>query len=96
VPEFGGRGVGPPSYVTLCGAAPPKVHVTVPPVWITTAVGLNEKSATETLAVVCGAAAASVNVAALGKPVTLAFTFWSVDEPIESLVVATPFALVVL
>src|SRR5690348_4845157 len=46
--------------------------------------------------VVGGVVAASLNVTVLGKPVNVAVTVCRVEDPIESTVVATPFALLVL
>src|SRR6266496_2332297 len=63
---------------------------------MTTSLGVNEKSATATSAVVGGVVANSVKSAGLGTPLTVALTRWMVDEPTESLVLATPLASVVL
>jgi len=82
--------------VTLCRVVPEfHVHVTVPPVCTTVSRGVKEKSLTLTPTAVGGANPISANVTADWMPEKLALTVWIVEE-IESIVVATPFALVVL
>src|SRR5437773_12579161 len=72
------------------------VHVTVPPLCTAVSRGAKRLLLTLTPTAVDGADPISVNVAAFDRPVKLALTVWSVEEPRESIVLATPFALVVL
>jgi len=73
-----------------------QVQVTVPPVFMTTASGLNELLFTVTAAVVGGAEALAVNVTGVGSPVNVAVTVCGDVTPRLSAVIATPLALVVL
>src|SRR6058998_1094717 len=97
-PPLVGKGVGPLVYVRLWSAAPRHVQVTVPPACITTLAGLKKLSCTSTAADVGGAAAWAVNVST-GRPAVdpVAVTLCVADEaPSVCVVIATPFALVVL
>jgi len=97
VGELVGNAPGAVRYVTLCRVVPEfHVHVTVPPVCTAVSRGANRLLLTLTPTAVDGADPISVNVAAFDRPVKLALTVWSVEEPRESIVLATPFALVVL
>jgi len=82
--------------VTLCRIVPEfHVHVTVPPIFTAVSRGVKAVFVTLTPGVVGGADPISVNVTADWMPGKLAVTVWIVEE-IESIVVATPLALVVL
>jgi len=97
VGELVGNAPGAVKYVTLCWVVPEfHVHVTIPPVCTAVSRGAKTVLFTLTPTAVGGADPISVNVTALCKPVKLALTVWVVDKPSESVVVATPFALVVL
>src|SRR5882762_7074289 len=63
---------------------------------MTTASGLNELLFTVTAAVAGGAEALAVNVTGVGRPVNVAVTVCGLVDPMLSVVVATPDALVVL
>ena len=93
---FAGRGVGPLVYVTLWLTAPAlHVHVTVPPLCITTALGLKKLLFTVTAADVGGAVAVTVNVTGVERPVNVAVTDCGLVDPMLSVALATPDALVV-
>jgi hypothetical protein len=97
VGELVGNAPGAVKYVTSCRVVPEfHVHVTIPPARTIVSRGVKAKLVTLTPTAVGGADPTSVNVAALANPVKLAATLWSVEDPRESIVVATPFALVVL
>src|SRR5438874_9461710 len=66
------------------------------PTWRAALSGLKKLLPTVTAAEVGGVVANSLNWAGLGRPVTVALTCWVVLEPTESLVLAIPFASVVL
>src|SRR5439155_4265405 len=92
-----GNAAGVVKYGTLCRVVPEfQVHVTVPPLCTAVARGAKRLLLTLTPTAVDGPDPISVNVAAFDRPVKLALTVWTVEEPSESVVVATPFALVVL
>ena len=90
------RIVGPLTNVTLWWFAPVLVHTTALPVWTTISGRLKLLSLTSTAPDVGGADAISVNVTADWLPGKLALTVWIVEDPRESVVVATPPASVVL
>src|SRR2546421_3559466 len=75
---------------------PAQFHVTVPPVWTTLFCGVKWLSSTLTVAAVGGVVAVSVKVAGPARPLKVALTRWSVADPTESVVLATPLAWVVL
>ena len=58
--------------------------------------GLNAKYSRLTAAEVGGVVANSLKLAGLTNPLKVALTVWVVEEPTESVVVATPIAFVVL
>jgi len=97
VGELVGNEPGAVKYVTLCRVVPEfHVHVTVPPVCTAVSRGAKRLLLTLTPTAVDGADPISVKVAAFDRPAKLAATLWNVEDPRESIVVATPFALVVL
>src|SRR4029077_2151533 len=73
-----------------------QVHLTLLPAWTALLSGLKKLLPTVTAADVGGVVANSLKLAGLGTPLTVALTRWTVDEPTESLVLAIPFASVVL
>jgi hypothetical protein len=72
------------------------VHVTIPPDCTIVSRGLKTKLVTLTPTVDGGSVANSVKVIGPGRPMNVAVTVWRVEEPTESVVVATPLELVVL
>src|SRR5438093_492637 len=97
VGELVGNAPGAVKYVTLCRVVPEfHVHGPVPPLCTAVSRGAKRLLLTLTPTAGDGADPISVNVAAFDRPVKLALTVWSVEEPRESIVLATPFALVVL
>src|SRR5256886_14143283 len=69
----------------------------MPPACTIVSRGVNAKLVTRTSTAVGGDEANSVKLAGLSRPVNVALTVWRVvEEPTESVVVATPLALVVL
>src|SRR2546425_9152015 len=98
VGELVGNAPGAVKYVTLCRVVPEfHVHVTIPPACTIVSRGVNAKLVTLTSTAVGGDEANSVKLAGLSRPVNVALTVWRVvEEPTESVVAATPLALVVL